>query len=148
MTEKREELLKSELALMHKAQKKLEYSYEVCRKISDKDKYTYEEEDRFEALTSRFARLSDILIQKIFRLIESLEMEKGGTVRDRINRVEKWGIIESADDYLLIRELRNSIAHEYLPEVIYDIYKQVLRFTPLLFETVENVDRYCKKFLE
>ena len=44
-------------------------------------------------MTSRFARLSDIIIQKIFRLIESLELEEPGTVRDRINQAEKWGII-------------------------------------------------------
>jgi len=81
MTEKRKKLLISELDLMHKSQKILEYSYETCKKISEKSKYSYEEEDRFEALTSRFARFSDILIQKIFRFIEFIEMEEEGTVR-------------------------------------------------------------------
>ena len=37
--------------------------------------------EHFESLTGRFARLSDLLIQKIFRLIDQLDLEDLGTVR-------------------------------------------------------------------
>ena len=140
------ESLKKELELMNKAKEVLEYSYKTCSTISKKEIYPNNELDKFEALTSRFARLSDILTQKIFRLFEYLEMETPGTVRDRINRAEKWDLIDSADDFFLIRELRNSIAHEYVPEAINEIYREVLKYTPILLKTCDKVTIHIKKF--
>jgi len=143
---KNTELLKKELDIMNKARDILEYSYKACSNISKKDTYQNDELDKFEALTSRFARLSDILTQKIFRLIEYLEMETPGTVRDRINRAEKWELIDSADDFFMIRELRNSIAHEYIPESVKQIYREALKYTPILFKTCDNVKLYISRF--
>ncbi len=139
------ELLQELLEIMEKARDILEYSYRICSDIATKNTYSNEELDKFEALTSRFARLSDILIQRVLRLIETLELESPGTVRDRLNRAEKWGIIDNAEDFFSIRELRNSIAHEYLPEAINQIYREVLKYTPNLFKTSENIKEYKKK---
>jgi predicted nucleic acid-binding OB-fold protein len=41
----------------------LKRSYGICKKIGIKEEYKEEEFDAFETLTSRFARLSDMLIQ-------------------------------------------------------------------------------------
>lgn len=59
--------------------------------------------------------MSDFLIVKIFRLIDILELEKPGSVIDRINRAEKRGIIDSAESFKDILRLRNDISHEYVP---------------------------------
>lgn len=139
-------LLREELNILDDAAKVLSYSYENCERIGIKDNYTYEDLDRFESLTSRFARLSDILIQKIFRVIDELDLETQGTIRDRINRAEKKGLIDNADTFVEIRIIRNDIAHEYLPEAIKDIFKKVFRLTPYLFDSVEKVKSYCKKY--
>jgi len=109
------ETLSQELAALKNARDILQYSYEKCSRIGIKTGFTYEELESFEALTSRFARLSDIIIQKILRLFDVLDLEEPGTVRDRINRAEKKGVVESADDFIQIRILRNEIAHEYKP---------------------------------
>ncbi|HJW87689.1 MAG TPA: hypothetical protein VJ440_13735 [Candidatus Brocadiaceae bacterium] len=61
------ELLRDELSSLEKAQQVLQYSHDTCAGIGIKEDYTFDEMDRFEAFTSRFARLSDLLIQKIFR---------------------------------------------------------------------------------
>ena len=66
------ELFARELKLLDEANKMLVYSYEACQEIGIKESYTLEELDKFEALTSRFARTSDMLIQRIFRLIDAL----------------------------------------------------------------------------
>ena len=84
--------LKQELGDLEKARDILLYSYQKCRNIELIDGLSYEEQDSFEALTSRFARLSDIIIQKIFRLLDILDLEEEGTIRDRINRAEKKGL--------------------------------------------------------
>lgn len=138
MTQDEKELLRLELNLLKDANKTLIYSYDSCSKIGIKENYTYEELDKFEALTSRFARVSDILIQKIFRLIDIIELELPGTVIDRINRMEKRGALD-ADKFKEIRRLRNEIAHEYIPTAIENIFKDVLRLTPFILDCVKNI---------
>ena len=93
-------------------------------------------------LTGRFARLADLLVQKIFRLIDRMDLEDQGTIRDRINRAEKKGLIASAEQFILIKELRNTIAHEYDPVATQQIFLNVLAFCPLLFDSVDRVKKY------
>ncbi|MCT4604982.1 MAG: hypothetical protein N4A64_02600 [Marinisporobacter sp.] len=140
-------LLKEELELVQDSNEMLEYSYMKCKEIGIKETYTYEELDKFEALTSRFARTGDILIQKIFRLIDIIELEMPGTIIDRINRAEKKGLITSAKIFKNIRRLRNEIAHEYIPTAIEEIFKAVLKLTPHLIECVERVKAYSENMM-
>ncbi|BAP54751.1 hypothetical protein THII_0454 [Thioploca ingrica] len=140
-------LLQAELELMDKAREHLRYSYERCQAIVGKASYTLEELEHFESLTSRFARLSDLLIQKLFRLIDQLDLDESGTIRDRINRAEKKGLIADADRFVEIRELRNQIAHEYNPNAMLTIFTEVLHYCPPLFDAVERVHRYSSQYL-
>lgn len=139
------QLLAEELMLLEHSNTMLTYSYNTCESIGMKKDYTFEELDKFEALTSRFARTSDILIQKIFRLIDILELERAGSVIDRINRAEKRELVSSSEIFKEIRHLRNDIAHEYIPTAIEEIFKNVLKLTPYLIDSVDRVKKYCKK---
>ena len=116
-------LLAEELKLLEYSNDMLTYSYNTCRNIGIRENYTFEELDKFEALTSRFARTGDMLIQKVFRSIDTLELERPGSVIDRINRAEKRGLISSAEIFKEIRFLRNDISHEYIPTAIEQIFK-------------------------
>ena len=138
-------LLKRNVDLLDESTTLLKYSYALCSGIGVKDSYTYDELDRFEALTSRFARSSDIIIQKVFRLIDIMELETGGSVIDRINGAEKRGIIESAETFKEIGSLRNDIAHEYVNEELRKIFERVLTYTPALLKCVEATKRYCRE---
>ncbi len=140
-------LLQAELELMDKAKEHLRYSYDRCQAIVGKASYTLEELEHFESLTSRFARLSDLLIQKLFRLIDQLDLDESGTIRDRINQAEKKSLIATAAKFIEIRELRNQIAHEYNPNAMLTIFTEVLHYCPPLFDAVERVHRYSKKYL-
>jgi hypothetical protein len=51
----------------------LNHSYELCQKTGIKDDYSVEELDAFENLTSRYARITDFLIHKLFRSIDAVE---------------------------------------------------------------------------
>ncbi|WP_252180393.1 hypothetical protein [Endozoicomonas sp. 4G] len=88
MTEDKLNLLKKQLQQMQKATAGLEWSLQRCQPL-DSEQLSAEDEEKFETLTARFARMSDILIQKIFRLVDELDLESPGTVRDLINRAEK-----------------------------------------------------------
>ncbi len=138
-------LLKQNLDLLDEFIELLKYSYAWCSGIGIKISYSFDELDKFEALTSRFARISDIVLQKVFRLIDILELESDGTVIDRINRAEKREIIDSADIFKKIRSLRNDIAYKYVNEEIRKIFEKVLIYTPELLATIEKAKRYCKK---
>ena len=139
-------LLDKELTLLENATKIFNKSFKVCRQIGIKKNYSFDELDHFEALTSRFARLSDILIQKVLRLIDEMDLESPGTVRDRINRAEKKETISSAETFTKIRLLRNSISHEYLPETILDIFQNVLQLAPDLLDSVSRIQEYCQRY--
>ncbi len=142
------QLLIEELRLLEYSNNMLTYSYNTCRNIGIKENYTFEELDKFEALTSRFARTSDMLIQKIFRLIDILELERPGSVIDRINRAEKRGLISSSEIFKEIRYLRNEISHEYIPTVIEQIFEKVLRLVPYLIDSIDRVNKYCEKIID
>jgi len=142
------EILRLELAVLEGARDIFRHSFEKCSRIGVKSDFTYEELESFEALTSRFARLSDMIIQKILRLFDELDLEESGTVRDRINRAEKKGIIVSAGDFIQIRILRNEIAHEYKPETVSDIFAQVMKLAPVLLESVDGISVYSKRYFK
>lgn len=142
------QLLIEELKLLEYSNNMLTYSYDTCKSIGIKEEYTFNELDKFEALTSRFARTSDMLIQKIFRLIDILELERPGSVIDRINRAEKRGLISSSEIFKEIRYLRNEISHEYIPTVIEQIFEKVLRLVPYLIDSIDRVNKYCQKIID
>ncbi len=137
--------LQTELKLMDKATEYLRYSYKICQTIETKKSYSYEELEHFESLTGRFARLSDLLIQKIFRLIDQIDLDVQGTVRDRINRAEKKELISNAEEFVDIRELRNHIAHEYDSTTMFALFTEVKNYCPILFDTIERIHIYTQK---
>ena len=75
-----------------------------------------------------------------------MDLDTPGTVRDRINRAEKKEIIENAEQFAMIRLLRNDIAHEYMPDEIAKIFEKVIILTPVLLDTVNRITEYCKRF--
>lgn len=141
-------LLKSELKLMNDASSILEYSYNKCLEIGTKQDYEIKELDAFENLISRFARLNDIIIQKVLRTIHSIDLDEVNTVRDSINLSEKKNLIENARDMIEMRELRNAILHEYIPDAIKTIFVKTLAFAPKLLTDVELINKYCKSKYE
>lgn len=146
MTANERVLLKEQWVLLEKSAEVLRYSMQRCIEIQHQQSFSNQDLERFESLTGRFARLSDLLIQKIFRLIDRLDLEDQGSVRDRIHRAEKKGLIASAEQFILIRELRNTIAHDYDPVATEQIFATVLAFCPDLLETVERVKQYISRY--
>jgi hypothetical protein len=141
------ELLRQNLSSLEQAAQRLRYSLDRCREIGMKSEYSLPELDAFEALTARFARLADMLVQKLFRLIDQIDLEDTGTVRDRIHRAEKKGLVASAAAFVEARLLRNVIAHEYHPDAVTALFRQVVDMTPVLLDTAERVKRRSQSYL-
>jgi len=141
------EVLKENLHAVNSSIKRLMYSFDICSKAGLKDDYSDEEFVEFEAMTARYARTTDMLINKVLRSLDAVEYIESGTVIDAANNTEKRGI---ADLYDLrkLKDLRNSIAHEYVTENIVRFFGKVLEFTPLLNKIIENLNNYCARYLE
>lgn len=141
MTRVKLELLQEELAGLQLAAGHLQYSMERCRNLVGQEALPPEQLERLESLTSRFARLADLLVQRVFRLVDEIELVGGGSILDRIYRAEKRGWANAAE-LINIRELRNLIAHEYATEKMAEIYSAVALLSPALLETVPKVVEY------
>lgn len=73
-----------------------------------------EELETWESFATRHARVVDLFLTKYLRAYV-LRDDPGfsGSLRDFANQGEKLGLIDSADDWMALRELRNVVAHEY-----------------------------------
>ena len=140
--------LQQVLKQLQEATRWLERSLAQCSSIGIKDKYTAEEYDYFEALIGRFARVSDILIQKVYRSIDAVEFENDGTLIDVIHRAEKRNLVANIDEIRTIKDLRNSIAHEYVDAMLLEIFQDTLKFTPALLDLVHRAETYCQRYTE
>lgn len=100
----------------------------------------------FEALTSRFARATDLLIHKVYRSIDAVEFIEGGTLIDVMNRADKRKLINSVKEMRLFKDLRNDIAYEYVAERIQMLHQEVLQCTPKLFQLISRAIDYCQKY--
>jgi hypothetical protein len=135
-----------DLGILDKSLYWLRRSHAICTKIGVQSAYTEDEFDAIETLTSRYARTSDIIIQKVFRSIDKVEFEESGTMIDVINRAHKRGLFDSIDEIRMIKDLRNKIAHEYAKEDIESVFAQVLNFTPEIFTLAARILAYCSRY--
>lgn len=137
-------LLRQTLERLERSAAWLRRSEGICQNIDVAGELRDEEHDALEVLASRFARASDMLIQRAFRGIDRAELEDSGSVLDVLAKAEKRGLIESLDQFRLIREVRNEIAHEYLLEDLGELFQKVKDYTPLLLAAIESTQAYCK----
>lgn len=132
-------LLQDEWKLLQSAMQTLGQSALKCSGIALKEAYTFEEQESFDSLTSKFNRTSDLFTQKIIRTSWMLMHEPFVSFIDMMNLAEKIGMIDSADKMIEIRDLRNQIAHEYIPEAISDLVPEVIS---LQEELISNIHKW------
>lgn len=103
--------------------------------------YSPEELEPYDALSSRFERTVEICIAKCFRSFEMyVDGISEGSIRDILLRMEKRGIIlRSVDEWIGIRNLRNKIAHEYIPEERKEMYDIIIDFFPEIEGTLQRI---------
>ena len=143
MVEHLKQLLTYQLALMWAAVQVLDESRSRVAALADRldSALTISERESCEALTSRFARLNDFLLQRVFRTLDQIELADEAAL-DRLQRAEARGLISSAERWRELRLLRNAIAHDYLIESADRVLRESLTAAPELIETAGCVGRY------
>jgi hypothetical protein len=138
-----------QIALSEKAAAALRYSYQRAPEIKEDKDFDEADWERWDALAVRFARLSDILTQRVFRAIDVVEfMPPRSTFIDRINRAEKRGHISSAFEWKEIREIRNQIVHEYANEHVLPLLQDMVQYAPELLNCVDRLADYKQEIVK
>lgn len=128
--------------LLEKQLSWLTISFEECSGIGIKEAYGVDEFGKFETLCSRYARSIDFLIRKMFRTLDAYEFEDQGTLVDVVNRAHKRGLFEDIEQVRLMKDLRNTIVHEYIEEELKDLFEEVLHYTEELIRIMQTTLRY------
>ncbi|MDC7235111.1 MAG: hypothetical protein PQJ58_17895 [Spirochaetales bacterium] len=83
--------------------------------INSYHQLTEEQIEHIDQMIYRFMKLQDSMGRKLFpSLFQILEPEKTDIpFLDKLSHLEKISVIDSADDWLEYRVLRNNLAHEY-----------------------------------
>lgn len=121
----------------------LEYSIMKVKNINIQSDLNIEELEVMEALTSRFSRLSDIYTQKYLKSFFYLLGETNLTLIDKANYLEKLEIIKNSKDLLEIREMRNSLSHEYILDSLKEMFEDVIVLFPKLKEAITKSILYA-----
>ena len=128
MTDDIRAVLRENLEGMRKSLAWLKRSHEKCSRIGVKQRYLEDEFDDFENMSNRDARTLDVIVNKVFRSIDAVELEDGGTLLDVVNR--------------------NDIVNEYETDDLPALFLQTLEAIPELFAIAEGTEKYCQRFVE
>lgn len=138
-------LLQQNWQLLSKSVETLGLSVEKCSQIKAKPVFSFEEMESIDSLTSKFSRTTDIFTQKVLRGVWALLHEPYASFIDFLNKSEKLNIIHSADELLNIRDLRNQIALEYLPDALGGLMMDVIEMYPSLQNNINTTQAYLIK---
>lgn len=108
------QFLAQALAELDQARRHLDYSFQQVAPLpGDLQGVTAGQLESVEAFCSRFARTVDLLVNKVLRSLDRVELKPEGTLLDVVNGAEKRGFIKRAADLREMKDVRNIIAHDY-----------------------------------
>ncbi|WP_280550588.1 MULTISPECIES: hypothetical protein [unclassified Halomonas] len=108
--------------------------------------------DRMDLFLSRFGKLQDFMAGKLFRALSRASLEdtdQDVSLLDTLNRMEKFGVLHTIDDWLEVRLLRNAFAHEYLTDsqAIAENINQAARLYDLLPQTLQRCHEFYRRHI-
>lgn len=114
-------------------------------KLSDTDQAILDQ------LSLRFSKLQDAMGANLFPLVLELSKEQGELKAfiDQLNRLEKINAISSAENWLLLREMRNQFSHDYpnVPEIQVALLNKAYVLIDDLLSTLTHVTLFANKYL-
>ena len=136
------EKLVNDFHLLQKQLFWIDISFNECTNIGIKEKYSIEEFGKFETLCSRYSRGIDFLIRKMFRTLDEYEFENQGTLIDVVNNAHKRGLFEDIDELRIMKDIRNTIVHEYIEDDLVEVFDEVLEYTAKLIHIINTTIKY------
>jgi uncharacterized protein YutE (UPF0331/DUF86 family) len=142
------ELLAQALAELAEARRHLDYSYQQVATLPHSLAGLNESQlESIEAFTSRFARAVDLLVNKVLRSLDRVELKPPGTLLDTVNRAEQRAFIDRADTLREMKDVRNMIAHDYAGANAGEIAAYCREQKPVFDATCDRVAVYVRQLL-
>lgn len=142
-------LIARQLAHLQRMREYLVYSFERAEKITPTLNWrmlTAEQHESLAAFRVRFSEFQEHLgkVMRAVAIEEEVEVERFGSV---LAFMEKLGILESAERWKLIRELRNAVNHEYEEDAdrLTQFFTEMVKATPELLEYFQRLLDFCAK---
>jgi hypothetical protein len=112
----------------------------------DVEAFTFDDMLLLEMFVNRFSKLQDLMGAKIFKAVIDYAGESTDpmTFIDRLNVLEKLGLIDNTDAWKDLREMRNHLAHEYpdAPETVANYLNKAFSMTSTLIETLSRIEEF------
>ena len=105
--------------------------------------------DRLESFGAKFARLQDTVVDKLIPVLLQAAGERAASAIDNLERMNRMGLISSADEWLEMRGLRNRLVHEYIdqPEELALALEHACRFTDRMHGDVAAMHQFASRRL-
>ena len=144
------EKIENSIAIGNKHIKRMNYAFIYVKDIFPLsiEKYKMIDENQITFIDQfifRFSKLQDEIGNKLFRFIliyldENIEHLP---FRDILGKLEKIKIINSRDEWLKLKEIRNDLAHEYPDNEMQQIeaLNTIIEQRKILFEIFENCNK-------
>jgi uncharacterized protein YutE (UPF0331/DUF86 family) len=133
--------------VLRKSLEWLQRSYAKAHSVALDKPLSESDFEILETLSNRFSRAVDILISKVLRAIDLVELEEPGSRLDMVIRAEKRGFVAEYKTLIKLKDLRNELTHEYLEEQLNARFREVVAAVPELVEIAQRVlvyvERYC-----
>jgi len=140
-------LIGKQLAHLKRMSEYLEYSthrVELILPIKNWQTLNMEQHETLAAFRVRFSEFQEHLgkTMRAIAIEEEIDVERFGAV---LSFMEKLNIIDSADQWKLIRELRNAVNHEYEEDAerLTQFFAEMLKAAPALFITYQRLLGFC-----
>lgn len=141
------DLLRTELSDLRRMSTHLADSLKSCADIGATPDADDLWSERVEAFMSRFARTTDLFVNKSLRTLVAFELEDPGTLLDILQKAEKRSIIGSAANFRKIKQLRNMIVHDYAGDDLAECFALCRQWTPELLQGIQGFENYlAEKF--
>ena len=106
----------------------------------------------FDQFIVRFSKLQDAMGAKLFPAVLDLTKEQGelSAFIDKLNRLEKIGAIDSSNEWLQLREMRNQFAHDYPedPEIQTSLLNKALSMSDQMLAILHRVSAFAERYIQ
>ena len=141
-------LLEQAVVELASARRHLDFSFsQVSGLPASLEGATEQQLESAEAFTSRFARSVDLLVNKVLRSLDRMELSPEGTLLDIIRRAEKRGLLGRADELREMKDVRNMIAHDYAGVRAAEIFAYCREQKTIFDGICEKVLNHVRKIL-
>jgi len=97
--------------------------------------------ERLDAFVTRFSRLQDTAGDKLLPALLIYLGEERGPALDNLDKAEKFGWLDSADEWMAFRKLRNQMVHEYIEDrdLLADALNAGVQFVPHMVSIAQRL---------